>query len=164
MKSFAILASLGALIASAFEVDSKIETYGTIQGSFAKESVNSYKTPYASLSSSSGTPIGEVLLQTGWAYIPGTEQPVYHLGFEVYRTDEGTIKEENLGIFWAFPVKDYSDQNKRWEIGLVNKNAGSSSLTYTAGIAKEIKELAIVKSSVKELRITLDQEFPTVQQ
>lgn len=131
MKFIAIGACLGAMAARAFEIDTDIDTYGTLSGSFAKASINSYKLAYADLDDATGEIVGELLLQTGWVYIPGTETAVYHLGLEVYRTDTVSFTEEDLGLFWAFPVADFSDtENRRWEIGLVRKNVSSSSITY----------------------------------
>lgn len=90
---------------------------------------------------------------------------MYHLGIEAYRTDSGNLTEEDIGLFWAFPVADYSEtENRRWEVGLVRKNVSSTSVTYTAGVATEIQEISVANSSTTELRITLDPDQPKVEQ
>lgn len=62
MKIIAIGACIGAMVTRAFEIDSEIDTYGTLSASYAKPSLNNYKTQFAELGDTTGTTVGELLL------------------------------------------------------------------------------------------------------
>ena len=140
MKAVSIIFTLASIV-GATTVDTNPSTYGTISGSIARRSVNSYKVSYLEVKNLAGPKVGEVQIQTGWVLIPELKDtPVFHLGFDFYRYDSKSIANVDLGIFWAFTLAPLTEVNPKYEFGWLRKNVTGVEINYFAGVATNIAQ------------------------